>query len=149
MALENGQSVTLTLTVNEKLPYQRIETRHSDEGYGSSSPKSALSTLPVSVTDETRRSASPTSGEGRRFRFRLGGAPDGTEPAKRLEKEKEAEDFIASLSERSLSIQRDILVKILNKEKRRIKFGLSSNKIMELAIRRYSYKFGPLIIQPL
>lgn len=143
-----AQEITLTLTVNDKKsPVHRFETRSigSDEGYGSSSPNSAIMTLPMTVSDEVR-SASPSSGE--RFKFRLpwgASSTDGvSDKAKRLENEKDAEEFISSLSGRSLTIQRMMVAKILNKEKRRVKFGFSSGKYMDLAIRRYSYKFVPL-----
>ena len=145
-----AQEITLTLTVNEKKsPVHRFETKSigsigSDEGYGSSSPNSAVMTLPITVSEHVR-SASPSSGE--RFKFRLpwgaSSADDGSDKAKRLENEKDAEEFIASLSGRSLTIQRMMVAKILNKEKRKVKFGLSSSKHMDLAIRRYSYKFVP------
>jgi hypothetical protein len=143
--MSSNQGVTLTLTVNEKL--HRIDTRHSDEGYGSSSPKSAFSTLPMTVSEDIQspfRSPSRSGSEGRKFRLPwTGGGITESEGMKRLDKEKEAEDFISSLSGRSLTIQLGIIEKILNKEKRKVKFGLSSNKIMDLAIRRYSYKYSP------
>ena len=144
-----AQEITLTLTVNDKKssPLHRFETRSvgSDEGYGSSSPNSAITTLPMTVSEDVR-SACPSSGE--RFKFRLPWGPsspdDGSDKMKRLEKERDAEEFISSLAGRSLTIQRTMVAKILNKEKRRVKFGFSSSKSMDLAIRRYSYKFVPL-----
>jgi hypothetical protein len=147
MAIEE---YTLTLTVGDKVPvpFHKIEARSIDEGYGSSSPNSAASTLPMTVSEDVIRSGSPTSAEGWRFRLPWG-APSpvdhGTEQATRLEKEKEAEEFISSLAGRSLSIQRIMIEKILKKEKRRVKFGFSSSKVMDLAIRRYTFKFVPPI----
>jgi hypothetical protein len=140
MALDYGREVTLTLTVDEHR--LRAESRSSDEGYGSSSPISAVSTpmttLPLTIPEKSP-SLSPL--EGKRFRVPWGRSSNGDEELRRLEKEKEAEDYISSLSGRSLTIQYAALDKVLNKEKRRIKFGLSSKGIMDLAIRRYSYKY--------
>ena len=125
-------AVTLTLTVHDKFP--RIDP---DERYGKiPSPPSTVNTLPMTVSEEARE---------RKFKLPWGaqsGSPTtGNEQIKRLEKEKEAEDFIASLAGRSLSIQRALVEKVFIKERRKVKFGLSSNKIMDLAIRRYSYKY--------
>jgi hypothetical protein len=142
-----AQEITLTLTLNKKRsPIHRFETRSigSDEGYGSSSPNSAITALPMTILEDGQ-SASPSSGE--RFKFRLPwgtkSMDDESDKMKKLENERDAEEFISSLSGRSLSIQRIMVAKILNKEKRRMKFGLSSSKNMDLAIRRYSYKFVP------
>lgn len=141
MAVEYGKEVTLTLTVNEK--FDRVGSRGSDEGYGSSSPVSeAMSTLPMTVPEEAQ-SVSPVINEGWRFRLPWGGHGHGAEHLKRVEKEKEAEDFIYSLRGRSLKIQYSVIEKVLNKEKRRAKFGLASKTSLDLAIRRYSFKYDP------
>jgi hypothetical protein len=141
MALEYGKEVTLTLTVNES--FDRAVSRGSDEGYSSSSPVTdAMSTLPMTVPEETQ-SVSPVPHEGWKFRLPWSGHSHGVEHLKRLEKEKEADNFIYSLRGRSLKIQRTMIEKVLNKEKRRVKFGLASNKSLDLAIRRYSFKYDP------
>ena len=143
-----AQEITLTLTVNdrERKNRKKFESRWSDEGYGSEGGMG--SSIPITVSEDIRSESSFGSrgtGEGRQFRLPWGGKQKltgETEQARRLEKEKEAEDFIRSIAGRSLSIQKSMVEKVLNKEKRRVKFGLSSNKVMELAIRRYSYKLA-------
>ena len=148
------KEITLTLTVSDKkLPalHHKVERGSIDEGYGSSSPNSATSTLPMTVS-EVVRSGSPSSGDGTGWKFRLpwgaatSACDDGSEQGRRLENEKEAEEFILSLAGRSLTIQRAMVERILKKEKRRVKFGFSSSKVMDLAIRRYSYKCVPPIV---
>jgi hypothetical protein len=137
-----GSNVTLTLTVHEKGQMSlRGESRASDEGYASGSPISAKSTvLPMTIPEgRIQRTNSPSAnGQGWLSRFKKD-SPN-VEEDKRREKEQEAEEYIAAFSGRSLTIQREALQKTLNKEKRRIKFGVVSGKLMELAIRRYSFK---------
>ena len=146
-----AQEITLTLTVNDREEKNRrklIESRWSDEGYASET--GMTSSIPITVSEEIRSESSfgsrGTGAEGgRRFRLPWGeknAVTGGTEQTKRLEKEKEAEEFIRGISGRSLSIQKSMVEKVLNKEKRRVKFGLSSSKIMDLAIRRYSFKYA-------
>lgn len=142
--------VTLTLTVHEKQDMSMmtttrgVESRGSDEGYASASPLSAKSTVvPMTIPEkqqQIQRTDSPSSMEaGWLSRFKR--SQTNVEEDRRRGKEQEAEEYIASFSGRSLSIQKELLQKTLNKEKRRIKFGLVSGKLMELAIRRYSYKY--------
>ena len=147
MALRGGQEeITLTLTVHEKgeMYMRGIESRGSDEGYASASPLSGISTMvPMTIPEE--RITSPT---GERWLSRLrwkNHSEEGVEEERRREKEREAEKQIATNSQRSLTFQKEVLQKILNKEKRRIKFGLVSGKLMELAIRRYSFKYDPFL----
>ena len=146
-----AQEITLTLTVNDRETKARkkFESRWSDEGYGSDGNMG--SSIPITVSEEVRSESSFGSrrtGEGRRFRLPWGDKEkaSGDSQQTRLEKEREAEEFILSIAGRSLSIQKLMVEKVLNKEKRKVKFGLSSNKVMDLAIRRYSYK---LHIHPL
>jgi len=138
-AYDYGKEVTLMLTVDEKSLAERgrSESATTDEGYASSSPTMGVSSLPLTISD----SRSPREGGGKKFRFGWGGEVKGSEQLKRLEKEKEAEKLIASWSGRSLTIQLEQVKKVLNKEKRRIQFGIASNRIMDLALRRYSYKY--------
>jgi len=139
MTLRGGTEVSLTLTVHEKQMAMRgIGSRGSDEGYASCSPVSAKSTMvPMTIPEERRKSPS-TPGEGWLSRLRWGQVD--VEDEKRREKEQQAEKYLTSFSGRSLTIQKEMLQRTLNKEKRRIKFGLVSGKLMELAMRRYSYK---------
>lgn len=149
-----AQEITLTLTVNDREEKNRrkfIESRWSDEGYASET--GMTSNIPITVSEEIRSDSSFGSrgtgrDGGRRFRLPWGekGVVDGSEQTRRLEKEREAEEFILSIAGRSLSIQKMMVEKVLTKEKRRVKFGLSSNKVMDLAIRRYSFKFDPLLL---
>lgn len=87
---------------------------------------------------------SPNQRDAKRFRLPWGTMASDVEQIKRLEKEQEAEDLISSFSGRSLTIQRAMIEKIWTKEKRKVKFGLSSGKLMDLAIRRYSYRSVPV-----
>jgi hypothetical protein len=146
------EQYTLTLTRNDdyKVPIIHLDqTSLEDEGYGSSSPpNSAMSTIQMTIPERPGSPSPTTNSEGsKKFKFRWGnGRGDGVpDQVKRLEKEKEADEFIQSLSGRSLSIQLAMLDRVLTKEKRRVKFGLASSKIMDLAIRRYSYKSYPTI----
>ena len=102
------QEITLTLTVNEK---SRMETTSIfDEGYRSGSPYSEISALPYTVSKDVV--TSPSWGEGWKFRFPWGASMDnGSDQVTRLEREKEAEEFISSLGGRSLTIQQAILAK--------------------------------------
>lgn len=131
------KQVTLVFTVDEN----KAESLVSDEGYGSStSPTFAtMPTLAMTVPEEVKR---PSSTEGgRRFRLPWGnGELSAADQEKRREKEEQAEALISSWSGRSLAIQLEHVEKILNKEKRRVQFGIASSKIMDLAIRRYSFK---------
>jgi hypothetical protein len=142
MALHGAQEVTLTLTVKEKSPLRRIAHQYDDTESESSSEYAGDSTVPMTVFEDTIPN---DSREGRRlFRVPWGTSAGSNEDdiqARRLEKEKEAEDHISSLAGRSLSIQKGVLDKVLSKEKRKVKFGLSSGKVMDLAIRRYTFKF--------
>ena len=129
-----NEGVTLTLTVHDKF----LRPTSSNENFGGSSPK-GIPTFPMTVSE----------GETRRFRLPWSNTNHGNSlenEAKRLEKEREAEKYIESLSGRSLTIQRGMVEKVLNKEKRKVKFGLSSSKIMDLAIRRYTYKYHSLYL---
>ena len=149
------QEITLTLTVKDRDEKNRrkFESRWSDEGYGSESGMG--SSIPITVSEEIRSDSSFGSrgtGERRRFRLPWGRektveekAAGGTDQTRRLDQEREAEEFILSISGRSLITQKSMVEKVLKSEKRRVKFGLSSNKVMDLAIRRYSYKF-PLLL---
>jgi hypothetical protein len=133
--------VTLVFTVGGKNSV-KAESLISDEGYGSSSPTSAtmpMPSLPMTILEEGKSLAPPTPKETKRFRLPWGNGC--VDQAKRREKEMEAEDMISSWSGRSLNIQLENVEKILNKEKRRVQFGLSSSRVMDLAIRRYSYKY--------
>ena len=135
--------VTLVFTVGEKNSV-KTESLISDEGYGSSSPTSAIMpmpSLPMTISEEI---APPTPKETKRFRLPWGNG--WVDQTKRREKEMEAEDMISSWSGRSLNIQLENVEKILNKEKRRVQFGLSSSRVMDLAIRRYSYKY--ILVEP-
>jgi hypothetical protein len=144
------EQYTLTLTRNDyKTPIVHLhQTSLEDEGYGSSSPpNSAMSTIQMTIPERPGSPSPTTHSQGnKKFKFGWGnnGRGDGIpDQVKRLEKEKEADEFIQSLSGRSLSIQLAMLERVLTKEKRRAKFGLSSSKIMDLALRRYSYKYPP------
>lgn len=144
MALHGPQEVTLTLTVKEKSPLRRIANRYDDEESESHSQYAGESTVPMTVFEDVSPS-DPKEGK-RLFRVPWGTSAGGSDDdiqAKRLEREKEAEAYISSLSGRSLTIQKATLDKVLSKEKRKVKFGLSSSKIMDLAIRRYTFKFVP------
>ena len=143
------EQYTLMLTRNDyKTPIVHLDqTSLEDEGYGSSSPpNSAMSTIQMTIPERPGSPSPTTHSQGsKKFKFGWGnGRGDGMpDEVKRLEKEKEAEEFIQSLSGRSLSIQLALLERVLTKEKRRVKFGLASSKIMDLAVRRYSYKYSP------
>jgi len=152
---DHQYTFTLTRNHHKYTGYTVEETNLDDEGYGSSSPPhSAMSTIPLTIP-ERPGSPSPTthSAGSKKFRFPWGHGSANNIPdqVKRLEREKEADEFIQSLSGRSLSIQLAMLDRVLTKEKRRVNFGLSSSKIMDLALRRYSYKsplpsiYGPRI----
>jgi hypothetical protein len=147
--MSQTEKYTLTLTRNDyKTPIVHLDQASlEDEGYSSSSPPhSAMSTIQMTIPERPGSPSSTTYSQGKKkFKFGWGNRPgDGIpDQVKRLEKEKEADDFIQSLSGRSLSIQLAMLERILTKEKRRVKFGLGSSKIMDLAIRRYSYKYPP------
>jgi hypothetical protein len=144
--MARGQGVTLTLTVHED-KFLRPVSPSTTVGSSFSEGRRSPAMLPMTVSD---------SSEPKRFRMpwrsssygdmRNGGAKSPATPeieSKRLEKEREAEAYIESQSGRSLSIQRSFVEKALNKERRKVKFGLSSSKIMDLAIRRYAYKYVP------
>jgi hypothetical protein len=141
--MEHEKEVTLVFTVggNVTTPRKR-ESLTSDEGYGSSSPTfSAVPTLPMTISESCEESK-PVPKGGRKFRLPWGnGRLTDSEQVKRREKEKQAEDYILSLAGRSLAIQLENVEKMLNKEKRRVQFGFVSSRIMDLAIRRYSYKY--------
>src|SRR5271168_4729968 len=164
MPVMTDQHVTLTLTVNEKARrirgYDPPESSSKDIFPRNSSPNSGTSTLPLTISEDggsSFRGMSPSGSEARATstsRFRLtwnkdnrsssiSGGSGEVDPERRLEKEKEAEDFLKGISGRSLSIQRMMVEKVLSKEKRKVKFGMSSNKLMDLAIRRYSFKYSP------
>jgi len=163
MPVMTDQQVTLTLTMNEKARriqrYDPPEPRSKDIYPRNSSPNSGTSTLPLTVSEDggsSFRGMSPSGSELRSTstsRFRLPwnrdtrgssiSGSDAVDPQRRLEKEKEAEDFLKGISGRSLSIQRMMVEKVLSKEKRKVKFGMSSGKLMDLAIRRYSFKYVP------
>jgi hypothetical protein len=149
-ALDREYTLTLTRNNTKFSRYAGETTSVEDEGYGSSSPpQSAMSTIPMTIRerptlrDRPGSPPSPTShSEGsKKFRFPWGhGSKDIPDQMKRLIKEREAEEYIQSLSGRSLSIQLAMLVRVLTKEKRKVKFGFSSSKVMDVALRRYSYK---------
>lgn len=152
--MRQTEQYTLTLTRRDyKTPIVHVlpdQASLEDEGYGSSSPpNSSMSTMQMTIP-ERPGSPSPTtySRGNKKFKFGWGnGRGDGVpDQVKRLEKEKEADELIQSLSGRSLSIQLTMLERILTKEKRRVKFGLSSSKVMDLGLRRYSYKYPPLFV---
>jgi hypothetical protein len=133
------EEVRLTLTVQDRFE-KAAGVQTTFLGDERSVGRRTVSSLPMTVEEKAQ-------GEGWFARLRNSGErkrPGSTsseeEEGKRREKEKEAEEFISSLVHRSLTIQYAMLEKTLSKEKRRIKFGLSSAKFMDLAIRRYTYK---------
>jgi hypothetical protein len=146
MMVNEPQEVTLMLTMDKTLTCASPNT--SDDEIRSSSSTHRMNTLALTVSESGRESPSSTLSGGKRFKLPW---PTSTslsenEQFKRMENEKDAEEFISSISGRSLIIQRTMIEKILNKEKRKLKFGLLSNKLMDLAIRRYSFKYNLLTL---